>query len=186
MADSKVNRGTGLLGCLLLACLLLTGCTPQRASTTPSLEEKIGQMLMVGFRGLAVNESPFVIHDIRQHHLGGVVLFDYDVLQQRAVRNIVSPVQVEALVTDLQAAARTPLLVAIDQEGGKIARLKAAYGFPATVSHRTLGRLDDLANTAQHSRACLKILTIPDISEKPSIRRLKAFGVLQVVGHKTA
>jgi len=41
--------------------------------------------------------------------------------------------------------------VAIDQEGGKIARLKPAYGFPATLSHRTLGRLDDPVNTAQHS-----------------------------------
>jgi beta-N-acetylhexosaminidase len=108
-------------------------------------------MLMVGFRGTAVDEGSFIVRDIRRNNLGGVVLFDYDVVKEQAGRNITSPVQVKALVAALRGAARVPLLVAVDQEGGKVARLKTACGFPATVSHSTLGRLDDLASTGQHS-----------------------------------
>jgi len=93
MAGSRINpRVAGLLGCLLLTGMLLAGCAVQRTATAPPLEEKIGQMLMVGFRGLAVDENHVILRDIRRHHLGGVILFDYDVLQQRSVRNIASPV----------------------------------------------------------------------------------------------
>jgi len=81
-------------------------------------------MLMVGFRGLEVNSEHFIAQDIRERHVGGVVLFDYDVPTQQAVRNIESPSQVRALVASLKSASATPLLVAIDQEGGVVTRLK--------------------------------------------------------------
>jgi beta-N-acetylhexosaminidase len=130
---------------------LLAGSVMAAPPPPPALKDKIGQMLMVGFRGTAVDENSFIIRDIRRNNLGGVVLFDYDVVKGQAGRNITSPAQVKALVAALREAARVPLLVAVDQEGGKVARLKTACGFPATVSHSTLGRLDDLANTGQHS-----------------------------------
>jgi len=130
---------------------LLAGWVIAAPPIHPALEDKIGQMLMVGFRGTAVDEGSFIVRDIRRNNLGGVVLFDYDVVKGQAGRNITSPAQVKALVAALRKAARVPLLVAVDQEGGKVARLKTACGFPATVSHSTLGRLDDLANTEQHS-----------------------------------
>ena len=44
-----------------------------------SLDVKTGQMLMVGFRGLSVTGGHTVIGDISERHVGGVVLFDYDV-----------------------------------------------------------------------------------------------------------
>jgi len=141
----------GMLGGMLLATGVLAGCMVPASSTPLSLDDKIGQMLMVGFRGTAVDENSFIVRDIRQNNLGGVVLFDYDVVKGQAGRNITSPAQVKALVAALREAARVPLLVAVDQEGGKVARLKTACGFPATVSHSTLGRLDDLASTTQHS-----------------------------------
>jgi beta-N-acetylhexosaminidase len=152
MAGFSINpRGTGLLGVWLLVGLLLAGCAAQRAPTTPTLEAKIGQMLMVGFRGMAVNETDFIVRDIRQHHLGGVILFDYDVVKKTPVRNIESPAQVKALAASLQKISPTPLLIAIDQEGGMIARLKEGRGFPPTVSHRTLGRADDLRMTLEQT-----------------------------------
>jgi beta-N-acetylhexosaminidase len=138
-----------VMGGILLSGLL-AGWTMAAPPIIP-LEDKIGQMLMVGFRGTAVDEGSFIVRDIRRNNLGGVVLFDYDVVKEQAGRNITSPVQVKALVAALRGAARVPLLVAVDQEGGKVARLKTACGFPATVSHSTLGRLDDLASTGQHS-----------------------------------
>lgn len=140
----------------LLALTLLCGCAalapaPPIRPVSVDLNDKIGQMLMVGFRGLTVDESPFILRDIRQHHLGGVILFDYEVAKKVAVRNIAAPDQVKTLVTSLQSATATPLLIAIDQEGGRIARLKASYGFPPTLSHSYLGQLDDLQNTAEET-----------------------------------
>lgn len=120
------------------------------------LEVKIGQMLMVGFSGLQVNDEHFIVQDIRQRHLGGVVLFNYDVPTQQPVRNIASPAQVKALVASLQSISSLPLLVAIDQEGGIVSRLNEVYGFPATVSHHHLGARNDLTATYQQTAAMAK------------------------------
>jgi beta-N-acetylhexosaminidase len=134
---------------------------PATTAASADLEVKIGQMLMVGFRGLEVDAEHFVVRDIRERHLGGVVLFDYDVPTQQPVRNVESPAQVKALVASLQAAAATPLLAAVDQEGGLIARLKERHGFPATVSHQYLGQLDNLETT--HEQASLLARTLAGV-----------------------
>ena len=134
---------------------------PTEAPTpTPDvrLEQKIGQMLMIGFRGLEVSDDHFVVRDIQERNLGGVVLFDYDVPSESPVRNIESPVQVEALVASLQAKADTPLLVAIDHEGGILTRLKEAHGVPPTKSHHALGEMDDLDATREQATAMARML----------------------------
>jgi beta-N-acetylhexosaminidase len=120
-------------------------------SSDPGLDAKIGQMLMVGFRGLSVDDNHPIVRDIRERSLGGVILFETDVLKPEAGRNIQSPDQVKALVTALHKAATTPLLVSMDQEGGIISRLKQKYGFPPTVSHAFLGQANDLALTHDRS-----------------------------------
>jgi len=124
-----------------------------RQSIPTTLEVKIGQMLMVGFRGLEVDAGHPIVQAIQEHHIGGVVLFDYDVPTQTPVRNIESPAQVKRLITSLQAFAAIPLLVAIDQEGGQICRLKQEAGFPPTVSAQYLGRRNDLAVTREQAAA---------------------------------
>jgi beta-N-acetylhexosaminidase len=122
-----------------------------------SLETKIGQMLLVGFRGLTVEQSD--VRDILDLQVGGILLFDYDVAQKRAVRNIESSQQVKALVSALQAYTKVPLLVGIDYEGGIVNRLKEKYGFPPTVSHQYLGDKNDLALTRQYATQMAKTLT---------------------------
>jgi beta-N-acetylhexosaminidase len=117
----------------------------------PSLREKIGQMLLVGFRGLTVEESASIVADIRDHNLGGVLLFDYDTPTAKPVRNVASPEQLTTLVSGLQAAAAMPLIVAIDEEGGRVARLDQRHGFPPTVSEQAMGEHTDLAFTRQEA-----------------------------------
>jgi beta-N-acetylhexosaminidase len=117
------------------------------ATPGPSLRDKIGQMLLVGFRGLTVEEASEIAADIRDRNLGGVLLFDTDQPTHSAVRNVESPAQLTALVAGLQALATTPLVVAIDEEGGLVARLDQRHGFPPTVSAATLGAENDVAVT---------------------------------------
>jgi beta-N-acetylhexosaminidase len=77
-----------------------------------------------------------------------VILFSTD-QQTGKPRNITSPKQVTKLVTDLRVLApdRT-LLVATDQEGGKVARLSPATGFPAVASQAQVGGRSDAVVTA--------------------------------------
>lgn len=125
------------------------GAMPAPVDEQVSLDVKIGQMLMLGFRGLEAGDDLSIVQDIRAFHLGGVVLFDYDVPLASPVRNIQSADQVRALIAGLQAAAAIPLLVSVDQEGGSVSRLKEAYGFPPTVSARALGEANDVARTRE-------------------------------------
>jgi beta-N-acetylhexosaminidase len=118
-------------------------------------------MLMVGFRGLKVDKGHFIVQDIQERHVGGVVLFDYDVPTQSTVRNIGSPSQVKALIASLKSVSASPLLVAIDQEGGIVVRLKERHGFPPTVSHQHLGKLNDLETT--NRQAALVAETLADL-----------------------
>jgi len=135
----------------------LTSKTPAPAAV--SLNDKIGQMVLVGFRGMKLDSSNPILADIRERHIGGVVLFDYDVPSQSPVRNIESPSQVRDLTAALKEASPSPLLIAVDQEGGKVSRLKEKFGFPATVSQQSLGTSDDIVATRKSAEGTAKTLT---------------------------
>ncbi len=115
-------------------------------------------MLKIGFRGMQVSDTSHIVRDIRDYHLGGVVLFDYDVPTGKPVRNIESPEQVKNLINELQDLADIPLIIAIDQEGGRVARLKPKHGFPETVSVQYLGTADQEDSTRHHSRRIARTL----------------------------
>lgn len=128
-----------------------------------TLREKIGQLLLLGFKGRSAADTALIGRDLREYHVGHVILFDVDMTGtidsgQPGSRNITSPAQVRDLVAHLQSQARVPLLVAIDQEGGRVNRLKPAYGFPESISHEELGARDDLAFTREQSAATARTL----------------------------
>lgn len=128
------------------------------AAAPEHLDEMIGQMILVGFRGLALEAENPIVADIRDRKIGGVVLFDYDVPSQSPVRNVESPRQVKALIDSLRGLAAVPLFIAVDQEGGRVSRLKEKFGFPATVSQKYLGSLDDAAITRKYAETEATVL----------------------------
>jgi len=133
------------------------------AQQSDSLSVKIGQMLMIGFRGTTLEDAPEIAADITKRRIGGVVLFDFDVPAHSHSRNIISPQQLARLTLELQKLANIPLLVAIDQEGGKVNRLKQARGFPPSVSAAYLGRLnnpDSTSSAASQTARTLKTMHI--------------------------
>ena len=119
----------------------------QPLELAPELRRKLAQMVLVGFRGTALEPDNPIVADIRDRGIGGVVLFSYDVALKSPVRNVESPEQVAALNAALAALAAEPLLIAVDQEGGKVARLNPTHGFPPTVSAQALGEQNDPAVT---------------------------------------
>jgi beta-N-acetylhexosaminidase len=92
------------------------------------LRRHVGQLAIVGFTGL---EVPADVRSIaREFDLGGVIFF---------ARNVEAPEQVADLSRESQALAREiPLWVSVDQEGGRVARLKRPFTeWPPMI---TLGR----------------------------------------------
>jgi beta-N-acetylhexosaminidase len=77
-----------------------------------------------------------ILGQIAALNLGGVILFDRDVALKSAERNIQSPEQLLRLTSALQAAAAAAgsprLFIAVDQEGGRVQRLRPRHGFPET------------------------------------------------------
>lgn len=134
------------------------------AAAAPDLSAKLGQMVMVGFRGLALTPDAPIVADIGRRNLGAVVLFSYDVALENAARNIDSPDQVAQLNADLQSVARNALLIAADEEGGKVARLDERHGFPPTLSAQELGNRNDPAYTYDQSVLMAKTLAAAGIN----------------------
>jgi beta-N-acetylhexosaminidase len=91
---------------------------PQKArySRNLSTEDKIGQMLVVGFQGLKPPDH--ILSWLESGRIGGVILF---------ARNIDNPAQVVELTRACHEAASRPILIAIDQEGGVVARLREGF-----------------------------------------------------------
>jgi len=160
------NRRSSLKYALLLVnfilALLFSNNTVSMDNTNMSLDEldqQIGQMLLVGFRGFTVDETHPIVQDIQQRHIGGILLFDYDSVRREPRRNIRSPQQVHELTQQLQKFSATRLLIAVDYEGGAVNRLKSRYGFPDTVSAKTLGEYHDTTITYRHSEKMAKTLS---------------------------
>ncbi len=110
------------------------------------LKEKIGQMLIMGFRGADLSSIEPIRRAISERELGGVILF---------ANNVVDAKQLSALTHQLQQDASTakslPLFMAMDYEGGTVERLNKQAGFPETYSAEELGAMDD-AEIAKHAR----------------------------------
>jgi beta-N-acetylhexosaminidase len=110
--------------------------------TWTSAREAAGQVLVAGFAGREIPRS--LAEDLARRELGGVILFR---------RNVGNPAEVAALIGEVARAgpADTPPFVAVDQEGGRVARLG-----PPVVSlppMRALGAIDDPELTERAARA---------------------------------
>ena len=123
------------------------------------LNKMIGQMIMTGFHGDGTGENAesfaAIEKQIKKGYVGGVILFDVDVsglvAQGMTIpeakkhifsSNIKDVNQVKQLTTHLQSLSPTTLLIAVDQEGGNIQRLKPEHGFAPIPSAKELGKGD--------------------------------------------
>lgn len=156
-----------------------------------TLEDHIGQMILVGFRGTSVEPGSAIDRAIRECRIGGVWLTDADTPMGRAPGNVASPPQMQKLCRELQDASRIPLVISIDGEGGQVIRLKPEYGFPETTSAQDMGERDDLDFTRARSAEIARILRdaginvnfapVVDLNKNPDNRALgrkrRCFGI---------
>lgn len=111
-----------------------------------TLEQKVAQLMVIGFDGPTFDAGAREM--VEKYQVGGIIFF---------ARNVESPAQVARLTNALQAAARKStgvgLLIAIDQEGGRVARLTANKGFTEFPGAMALGATSaDLRHAADYTR----------------------------------
>ncbi|HXK42066.1 MAG TPA: beta-N-acetylhexosaminidase [Anaerolineae bacterium] len=121
-----------------------------------TLEEKLGQVMVIGFDGLEPETE--LLEMIRTYHVGGVILF---------ARNVDSPRQVAELTNALQRAAlesgHPGLLISMDQEGGRVARLTENKGFtefPGAMAIAATGDVENARRVAQALAAEMRAVGI--------------------------
>lgn len=127
---------------LLLPLMVLVLNIP---SQSQSLQEKIGQMLMVGMPNSGAAKDT-LINDIKDRNLGGVILFAY---------NLENPGQIRSLTGELQDHANSSLFISVDQEGGIVARLDEQNGYAETYSAYELGYV---FNSEDSTRAMARMM----------------------------
>ncbi len=127
--------------------------SPTVAVPDVDIEVMIGRMMVLGFRGTTLEGGNPVLGDLVDRHVGTLLLYSHDVPSGSAVRNITSPAQLTALCAAVQRAAPGPVLLCTDEEGGEVARLSPANGFPATTSAASLGAQGSVTLTRAASAA---------------------------------
>ncbi|MGE4560701.1 MAG: beta-N-acetylhexosaminidase [Desulfobulbus sp.] len=163
------------------------------------LVQEIAQIFVIGFRGCTLPHDHWLTGALAENPPGGVILFDRNI--DRSVQNIESPSQLAALTARLQQASRTPLLIAVDQEGGMVCRLKERDGFSASPSaarlaalgvEATAGSADKMAAQLAAMGINLNFAPVVDLNlnpENPIIARYeRSFGAdpLAVAAHARA
>jgi beta-N-acetylhexosaminidase len=106
-----------------------------------ALRRQIGQLLIAGFDG---HQLPAELRSVaREFGLGGVILF---------ARNVANPEQVAEVAFEAsRLVPDLPLWVSVDQEGGRVARLRAPFTeWPPMAA---LGRSGDVALAERFARA---------------------------------
>jgi len=114
----------------LVIILSIVNC--QLSIAQDSLDIKIGQMILIGLPQAKVDST--VLEEVRQGKVGSIILFEKNIPAKNSF------IELKKITWTYQQAAPIPLFIAIDQEGGRVNRLKEKYGFPRSVSAAKLGK----------------------------------------------
>ncbi len=145
---------------LLILCFFITTCANKKTNTSTStadnkenttkqntsnsnekplseadsLDLKIGQMIMVGINSRTVlTNTDTLNNELKKRKMGGIIIFEKNINPSNSKENL------KKLIADLQASSSIKLLISIDEEGGKVHRLKEKYGFVKMPSATYLG-----------------------------------------------
>ena len=105
---------------------------------TLTLEEKIGQMMFIGVHGKQMDADIKFMLDA--YKVGGIIYYD---------RNMDTLEQVRNFSAELQANSKIPLFISLDEEGGRVSRMK--HALPPPPSQETVGASGDYSLAKVHA-----------------------------------
>ena len=144
------KRAAALVVSAALACAMLPSAFSEEATdaveaklAAMTLREKAGQLFWVRPEALDFSRNPekkaltqTMRRNLEQYPVGGIVVFK---------KNIQDENQLSSLIADFQSASKIPMIVAVDEEGGSVARLAnhEAFSLPKYKSAREVGEAGD-------------------------------------------
>ncbi len=131
---------------LLISLLFVQSSLSQSVGDSVSLDIMIGQMIMSGIGNKpSVHKKAPIMEEIKAGKVGGVIYFEKNVDPEAPKEGLIKSIKL------LQKAAKIPLLVSIDEEGGRVNRLKPKYGFPRTAAAGELGKVESTDSTGYYA-----------------------------------
>ena len=136
-----------------------------------SLQDKVAQMVMVGFHGQSIATSPELETMVGAYHVGGVVLLEANAHDPQQLSNLTA--ELGSLATS--SGAGVPLFVAINHEGGIVVRItEGVTGLPGNMAVAAAGRPEyaylSAALAAQELRAMgvnMNLAPVLDVNDNP-------------------
>jgi beta-N-acetylhexosaminidase len=129
----------------LALLFLLFGLPGASAQQTDSLDIKIGQMLLIGFPSTKVDSE--VLQEIKEGKIGSIIIFEKNIPPANSF------VALKKIIWTYQKSASIPLFIAIDQEGGRVNRLKNKYGFPSSITASAMAKSTSLDSVQFYAEA---------------------------------
>jgi len=114
--------------------------------TIDSLDTKIGQMILIGVPKAELDEQ--VLEEVRSGKVGALIFFE------KNIPNLPNAfASVKKMTWTYQHAAPIPLFICIDQEGGKVNRLKEKYGFTRSITAAAIGKYASMDSVRFYAEA---------------------------------
>lgn len=129
---------------VLFFCLLVSFSS--FAIERDSLDIKIGQMLLIGYPGPELDST--LLREVSEGKVGSIILFEKNVPKMPNAFYTLKKV-----LWTYQEAAPIPLLITIDQEGGRVNRLKDKYGFPKSITAAASGKAKNIDSVRFNSES---------------------------------
>lgn len=108
-----------------------------------SLEEKVGQMFIVGFDGFEVDDN--IINLIKNKKVGGIILFSKNINTVDETKKLIEN------LNKLNGENKVKLFMSVDEEGGVVSRIPKEMGH--FESARDVGATGDLNYAFEHGKA---------------------------------
>jgi beta-N-acetylhexosaminidase len=129
-----------------LLCLSLILIFINVKAQKDSLDIKIGQMILIGMPKAEVDST--VLEEVKRGRVGSVIYFEKNIPKSSS-----SFAALKKMSWIYQKAAPIPLFICIDQEGGKVNRLKERYGFARSITAESIGKSKSLDSVRFYSEA---------------------------------
>jgi beta-N-acetylhexosaminidase len=121
-----------------------------QAQQTDSLDIKIGQMLLIGFPAQKVDSA--VLAEVKAGKVGSLIIFEKNIPPANSF------VALKKIIWTYRQAAPIPLIIGIDQEGGRVNRLKSKYGFPNSITASSMAKSPTLDSVRFYGEATASTL----------------------------
>lgn len=118
----------------------------------PTLDELIGEMIIIGIDGTQLSQTPAVKKYLAAGNLGGIILYEKNIAKTN------SKVTLKTLCNEIQTQSNKTVFIGIDQEGGTVNRLKTKYGFPKSVTAKYLGELNNVDSSKAYAQTMAKTI----------------------------